>query len=109
MDQAADKAPGGSGTGIATRCPQLVQGKDVRRRSGDQRRRLRAAFAETGYLSNLGKTEKVRYHRFSAPVLVGTIGMQAVATTARFQIDEGDRDVVAAEEPGEYACSLGFP
>ncbi len=60
-------------------------------------------------MANFGKAEKVRHHGFSASVLVGTIGMQAVATTARFQIDEGDRQVVAAKEPGEYACSFGFP
>ena len=60
-------------------------------------------------MSNLGKAEQVRHHGFSAPVFVGTVGVQAIAAASGFQIDQRDRQVVAAEKPREYPRGFGFP
>ena len=77
--------------------------------SSDQRSRFGAAFAQAGELSNLGKAEQIRHHGFAAPILVGTVGVQAIAAASRFQIDQGDRQVVTAKEPREYPRGFSFP
>ena len=60
-------------------------------------------------MSNLGKSKQVRHHGFSSPVLVGPVGVQTVAAASRFQIDQRDRQIVAAKEPCENTRGFGFP
>jgi len=60
------------------------------------RREFRLAIADAGHLTNLREAEKVGYHGLAAPVLVRAIGMQTIATTARFQVDQWGRQIIVA-------------
>ena len=77
--------------------------------SGDQRRGLGAAFTQAGELPDLAKAEQIRHDGFPAAVLIGAVWMQAIAATSGFQIDQGNRQVVAAKEPRENTRGFGFP
>ena len=52
------------------------------------RRRFCTALAETGHLTNLREAEKIGYDGLAAPVLVAAVGMQAITTAARLQVDQ---------------------
>ena len=60
-------------------------------------------------LTNLGETEEIGHDRLAAAVLVGAVGMQSVAATAGLGIDQRDRQIVAAEKPGENAGGDRLP
>src|SRR5215207_8588595 len=60
-------------------------------------------------LTDFREAEKIGYHRFAAPVLVRPVGMQPVAAAPRFQVDQGQSEIVAAEEPGECTRRVGSP
>ena len=60
-------------------------------------------------LANFRETQKIGNDELAAPVLVDPVGMQAVAAASRFQVDQGKRQIIMAQEPGEYVQSLGLP
>ncbi len=74
-----------------------------------ERRTFRAVAARERELTHLREAEKIGYHGFAAPVLVRAVGMQPVAAAPVSEIDQGQREIVAAEEPGECTRRLGFP
>ena len=49
----------------------------------------------------LHKTKQIRQRRFRTLVLVGSVGMEPVETTARVAIDHGGTQVVSSEKPIE--------
>jgi hypothetical protein len=57
----------------------------------------------------LRKSEQIGDYGFAPAVLIGAAWMQTIATAPRFQIDQGDRQVVAAQEPFEYPQRMGTP
>lgn len=73
------------------------------------RREFRTALAEAGNLTNLRDAEKIGYDGLTAPVLVRPVGMQAIATATRFQVDQRQRQVIAAEKPLECVRRAGPP
>ena len=56
---------------------------------------------DAGKLTNIRKTEQIGYDRLAAAVFVGAVGMQPIPATAGLGIDERNRQIIAAEKPGE--------
>ena len=81
-------------------------------RSGAQsarRREFRDIAAGARELANFRKTEQVGDDGLAAPVLVGAVGMQSVATAARFEIDQRRRQIIGAEKPRKGALRIDLP
>jgi hypothetical protein len=60
-------------------------------------------------LTYFREAEKVGYNRLAAPILVRAVAMQPITTATSLQVNQGERQIVAAEEPGEYARCGCFP
>ena len=60
-------------------------------------------------LANFREAKQIGHDGFAAPVLVGAVGMQAVAAASRFQIDQRQGQIIAAQKPGECARGIGLP
>jgi hypothetical protein len=65
--------------------------------------------ARTGKLANLCKAQQIGDRGFAPPVFVRSVRMQPIATASRFQVDEGRREIVAAEEPGKGPLGIRPP
>src|SRR5215213_7621348 len=59
--------------------------------------------------TNLREAEKIRHNRLATPVLICAVAMQPVTTATRFQVDQGQHQIIASEEPGECACRVCAP
>ena len=68
---------------------------------GAKRHRGCHADIDARKLTNIGKTEQIGHDQLAAAVFVGAVGMQSIAATAGLGIDQRDRQIVAAEKPGE--------
>src|SRR5271165_1860346 len=79
----------------------------VRRRRQECRQR-RSPIRHAGHLSHLGEAEEIRHDRLAAAVLVRAVSMQAIATASGLGVDERQRQIVKAGEPGKSARRL-FP
>src|SRR5581483_1408426 len=109
-DRDAGTGPAGSRTWLVTKRPHLLAGiQGYSGAQGDKRRRFRATASGTGELPDFRKSEQIGYDRLAAPVLVRTVGMQAVATASRFQISHWGRQIVAAQKPGKCPRGIGLP
>jgi hypothetical protein len=53
--------------------------------------------------------EQIGHDGFAATVLIGAIGVQSVAAAACLDIDEGQGEIVAAQEPGKGPVGGGPP
>src|SRR4030095_5703987 len=100
----ADRVPVDSESWRATACPRLGSGADGPKRHGIWR-----IETDAGKLTNLGKSQKIAHRRLATAIFIGAIGMQPIPATAAIGIDERDRQVVAAEKPGEDPGCGGLP
>src|ERR1700744_4615270 len=62
-----------------------------------------------GQPPHLNEPEQIGHNGLSAPVLVHTAGMQAIAAASRFQVDQQDRQGIPAEKPLERTLSIAPP
>src|SRR2546421_11276547 len=69
----------------------------------------RAITARAGEVTNFRKTEKIGHNRFAAPILVRAVAMQPITTATGVQVNHGQRQIIAAEEPGECARRVSSP
>jgi len=76
---------------------------------GPKPRKLRAIATYESKLTNLCEAEKIGQDGFGASVLVRAVGVQPVATASRFQIDQRQRQIIAAKKPGEGARRIAPP
>src|SRR5260221_10779913 len=91
-DRDANRAPAGSGTELVTQSASPVVQCEVRLGAlGQTRCEFRPALAQPVELTDIRQAEKVGNDRLTAPILVGAVGMQAVATAAGVDVDQGHR------------------
>src|SRR5215207_3671411 len=76
---------------------------------GPKRHEIWRVDTHAGKLTNLGKCQKIAHYRLASAIFVGTVGMQSITATAGLGVDECNRQVVAAEKPGENANCGGLP
>ena len=60
-------------------------------------------------LAHFRQADEIGDGGFPAAIFVDPVGMQAVAAAAGFQIDQRQRQIIVAQEPGEGARRLGHP
>src|SRR6185295_19248038 len=73
------------------------------------KRRKSRAIARQRKLTNFRKAEKIGHNRLAAPVLVRAVAMQPITTATGVQVNQGERQIVAAEEPGEDTRRVSSP
>src|SRR5947207_15918977 len=69
----------------------------------------RALAARSGKFTNFREAEKIGHNRLAAPILVRAVAMQPITTATGVQVNQGQRQIIASEEPGECARRLGPP
>src|SRR5947207_15930152 len=63
----------------------------------------RALAARSGKFTNFREAEKIGHNRLAAPILVRAVAMQPITTATGVQVNQGQRQIIAAEKPGECA------
>src|SRR5436853_7493585 len=69
----------------------------------------RALAARSGKFTNFREAEKLGHNRLAAPILIWAVAMQPITTATGVQVNQGQRQIIAAEEPGECARRVRPP
>src|SRR5947207_15587838 len=69
----------------------------------------RALAARSGKFTNFREAEKIGHNRLAAPILVRAVAMQPITTATGGQVNQGQCQIIAAEEPGEGARRVSSP
>src|SRR5215210_6220307 len=76
---------------------------------GLKRSTSRVVAARAGEFTNFRKAEKIGHNRLAAPILVRAVAMEPITTATGVQVNQGQRQIIAAEEPGECARRVSSP
>src|SRR4051812_36226664 len=69
----------------------------------------RALAARAGKFTNFREAEKIGHNRLATPILIRAVAMQPITTATGVQVNQGQRQIIAAEEPGECARRVSSP
>src|SRR5438105_13646991 len=69
----------------------------------------RALAACSGKFTNFREAEKIGHNPLAAPILIRAVAMQPITTATGVQVNQGQRQIIAAEEPGECARRVSSP